>query len=421
MVPGSKGGIVISFIVYLIAAFCAIGLVTYWVPLIASRWYRPPALEPLDMSGLVPTLHVLIPCHNGEASLPSIVESLHAQIYPKDKVRITVLVDNCTDNSLAVAKRLGVEVYERNDLANKGKGYAMNAFFQNSLRTQAFDALVLFDVDGRVEADYLMRVARYIANGHKILQGTPLSKNAGVNSLTRVGDIIQDLLRVHQKGRMVLGLQPLMFGGFGEVIHRTALEKLDWEIGSGRMSDDLELGLRAFLCGIPIQYAPDLAVYNDLTESADAIRRQRRRWAIANLQSFPVYVGPLLAQLFRGRWKALDILFGILMLPSFATLFLTISLMFAVSFVAEIFFGAAAFHLPLFFFMLLFEVAYLVRALTWARPHISIGDFKAFVNYIGIRGLSIVDAIVHYRSREWLPTSHKSDAELGFALKKRDQ
>lgn len=56
------------------------------------------------------TVTVLIPAHNEEVSLPATIDSLMAQSHPPE--RVIVVADNCTDGTVALARRAGVEVFE---------------------------------------------------------------------------------------------------------------------------------------------------------------------------------------------------------------------------------------------------------------------------------------------------------------------
>jgi len=84
-----------------------------------------------------------------------------------------------------------------------------------------------------------------------------------------------------------------------------------------------------FLRGIPICYTPDLAVINDLPSSAQAVKKQRRRWTRSIFRLTPKYIGPLMGQALRGQGAALEILCNVLLNPSFSNLFifLTVTLL----------------------------------------------------------------------------------------------
>ena len=64
---------------------------------------------------------VLICARNEEQVIAALIESLHRQTYPADKLHIFVLADNCTDDTAAVARSAGAEVYVRHNRNHIGK------------------------------------------------------------------------------------------------------------------------------------------------------------------------------------------------------------------------------------------------------------------------------------------------------------
>ena len=66
---------------------------------------------------------VLVPAHNESMGLLATLEAVKKQLQSGD--RLLVVADNCTDDTAVIAKAAGAEVAERHDLANIGKGYAL--------------------------------------------------------------------------------------------------------------------------------------------------------------------------------------------------------------------------------------------------------------------------------------------------------
>src|SRR5437016_5380084 len=68
-----------------------------------------------------PTAALLVPAHNEALGIRATIESLLAQMSPGD--RVVVIADNCTDETMQVARDCGAEVIERTELTKRGKGY----------------------------------------------------------------------------------------------------------------------------------------------------------------------------------------------------------------------------------------------------------------------------------------------------------
>lgn len=68
---------------------------------------------------------ILIPAHNEEAILAETLQSCAAVDYPRDLYEVTVIADNCTDKTPEIATQHGVSCWERHDLQQPGKGFAL--------------------------------------------------------------------------------------------------------------------------------------------------------------------------------------------------------------------------------------------------------------------------------------------------------
>jgi cellulose synthase/poly-beta-1,6-N-acetylglucosamine synthase-like glycosyltransferase len=56
---------------------------------------------------------ILIPAHNEALTLPALLASIQQLIYPKDKLKVIVIADNCNDNTPFIARNSGAIVFER--------------------------------------------------------------------------------------------------------------------------------------------------------------------------------------------------------------------------------------------------------------------------------------------------------------------
>src|SRR5262245_398722 len=86
----------------------------------------------------------LIPAHNEERLLPSLVENLSRLDYPRELYAIHVVADNCTDRTAELARAGGAIAHERFDSENAGKGYALQWLLQQIWeRQEPHDALII--------------------------------------------------------------------------------------------------------------------------------------------------------------------------------------------------------------------------------------------------------------------------------------
>lgn len=129
-------------------------------------------------------LTVLIPAHNegskvGQA-IPQITETLNSLIgqtvVPN---RIVVIADNCTDDTVALAKQQGVGVFETKENVHKKAG-GLNQWLDKNLAVCADDELIMvMDADSALNPDFLENALSYNKKGYHAVGGVFLGKEGG--------------------------------------------------------------------------------------------------------------------------------------------------------------------------------------------------------------------------------------------------
>ncbi|HVP10343.1 MAG TPA: glycosyltransferase family 2 protein, partial [Phycisphaerae bacterium] len=108
-------------------------------------------------------LIVQIPCLNEEATLPATLRDIPRQIEGIDKVEILIIDDGCTDRTVEVARRLGVD-HIISFPANRGLGHAFAAGIDFCLRHGA-DIIVNTDGDNQYYGGDIPKLVRPIVEG----------------------------------------------------------------------------------------------------------------------------------------------------------------------------------------------------------------------------------------------------------------
>lgn len=113
------------------------------------------------------TVTVLIPAHNEERSLASTISSLLSQSHRPE--RVLVVADNCTDSTVEVARRAGVEVFET--VANdKKKAGALNQALARLLPGQGDNDLVMvMDADTVLDPGFLEAAVRRFTDDRALM------------------------------------------------------------------------------------------------------------------------------------------------------------------------------------------------------------------------------------------------------------
>lgn len=114
-------------------------------------------LHPSHISHI--NITVLIPAHNEALSLPHTLASLAAQTRPPDN--IIVVADNCTDETVNIARSFGVQAYET--ARNTGrKAGALNQVLASILPgMDSQDVLLVMDADSQINESFLESAANY--------------------------------------------------------------------------------------------------------------------------------------------------------------------------------------------------------------------------------------------------------------------
>src|SRR5947209_5677583 len=73
---------------------------------------------------------VLVPAHNEEALIGRLLDSIAQVDYPRDRFDVCVVADNCTDETAALSRSRGAQVYERHDERERAKGFALRWLLQ---------------------------------------------------------------------------------------------------------------------------------------------------------------------------------------------------------------------------------------------------------------------------------------------------
>ncbi|MEO5883637.1 MAG: glycosyltransferase family 2 protein, partial [Caldimonas sp.] len=116
-----------------------------------ESWTKAQALP--ERSG---TFAVLMPAHDEAGGIEPVIRAVLAQLAPGD--RLLVVADNCSDTTAEVASAAGAEVIERQDIARRGKGYALDHGVRWLERAPPA-AVVILDADCIAAAQALPRLA----------------------------------------------------------------------------------------------------------------------------------------------------------------------------------------------------------------------------------------------------------------------
>jgi cellulose synthase/poly-beta-1,6-N-acetylglucosamine synthase-like glycosyltransferase len=258
-----------------------------------------------------PSVALLIPAHNEELVIGQTIETIIPQLTKQD--RLIVIADNCSDRTAAIARSFGVTVIERNNLQEKGKGYALD-YGVKFLESNPPEVVIVFDADCYVHSGTIEQLARQAQTLGRPVQPVNLLKRQDrsnpKSSISELAFMVKNLVR--PSGLARLGLPCLVTMGTAfpwSIIHQAPL-------ASSHLAEDMELGIDVALAGYPPIFCPSAKVTGVLPQKDCAATNQRIRWEQGHLSTLMARVPQLLkAAIVQKRLDLLTIALDLSILP----------------------------------------------------------------------------------------------------------
>jgi hypothetical protein len=244
---------------------------------------RNPAAAATVEEGSPLRLAVLVPAHDEEEGIGATLGSLAACEYPTASRRIVVIADNCSDGTAARASAAGVEVWERTDPSQRGKGYALIWALRRLLAEEdSVDAIVMVDADCTVSENMLSAIERRLRAGASAVQvdyvaGNP--EDSHVSALRFGAFALADTVRFLGKQRLGLSCGLV---GTGMGFRRELLERTPWSATG--LVEDGEYHLHLVLAGERAEFVAEASVSQAVPTSMRASSEQQARWERGRLQ-----------------------------------------------------------------------------------------------------------------------------------------
>lgn len=294
---------VFNFVLWLFFTFCFFYQIVYFViGYLKNEVVLPKAKKQHRFA-------FLIAAHNEEVVIAQLVQSILAQKYPRELFDVYVVADACTDKTANRAREAGAVVFERDDLARKGKSWALDMGFNKILRDKGdtyYDAFIVFDADNLLSRDYLKEMNKLLDLGY--LAGTSLrnSKNFD-SSWVSAANAIWFLreARYLNNARMLLNTS-CAISGSGWMVSTDIIRGMQgWDFHL--LTEDIQFSTFCASHGIKIGYAP-AEFYDEQPVTFKASWIQRMRWTKGFYQVFFSYVGDLMKGISKRSFASYDLL-----------------------------------------------------------------------------------------------------------------
>jgi cellulose synthase/poly-beta-1,6-N-acetylglucosamine synthase-like glycosyltransferase len=235
--------------------------------------------ERLDTASMnVANIAVLIPAHNESSGIIATLKSIQPQLRPQD--RLLVVADNCSDDTADVAATNGVEVIQRSDSNNRGKGYALD-FGLRHLAQNPPEVVVVIDADCILEANTLNQLAASARNSSRPVQALYLMYAKGTDFKSKISEFawcVKNLVR--PLGYANLGL-PCQLMGTGMAFPWNII--LNADLANGNIVEDMKLGIDLSIAGTPPLFYSASKVTSYFPVISEVQSGQKTRWEHGHL------------------------------------------------------------------------------------------------------------------------------------------
>ena len=224
-----------------------------------------------------PKVAIIVPAYNEEENITNTINSLLNLDYPKGKLKIYIVDDGSTDNTLKILE----ENFKENKLVkilskeNEGKANAVNFALKNI--EEDVDLIGLLDADSFVPEHSLKEVIKSFQKDKKVYAVTSAIKIHKTDTLIRKMQNAEYNLSIWlRKVFDNLGSIFIIPGPFS-FYKREVFDKLGY-FREAHGTEDLEMGMRMQKAGLKIVNNPRAVVYTVSPKTPTQLIKQRLRW-----------------------------------------------------------------------------------------------------------------------------------------------
>jgi cellulose synthase/poly-beta-1,6-N-acetylglucosamine synthase-like glycosyltransferase len=281
--------IVVDLILAIISVLLFTPSLVLFVQVLSATLFTP-SLED-DVEPTEATIAVLIPAHNESQGIVATLNSIKPQLKHGD--RILVVADNCSDDTYSVALENGVEAIQRHDLANRGKGFALDFGVQHLSKLPP-KVLVIIDADCVLAPDCLGLLAAFSLKNYRPIQALDMMYAKGDDLKSKIAEFawcVKNMVR--PLGYANLGL-PCQLMGTGMAFPWAIIANTD--IANGNLVEDMKLGLDLSKLGLTPMFYMGAKVSSYFPLASDVQSSQHRRWEHGHLAMIIKEAPKLIAQ-----------------------------------------------------------------------------------------------------------------------------
>jgi 1,2-diacylglycerol 3-beta-glucosyltransferase len=280
--------IIFSIVGACAAAVLVLPVLSDLISLIRLPWRR--AVSNVRRAVHIPSRFLfLIPAHDEETLIEECVWSVLAMDYPRDRVTVIVLADNCSDRTAIRARACGVECWERTDAVLRGKPRAL-AWALARAPLQSFDAVVILDADAVVNPGYARALDALGPLRSKAIECYDDVRNRSASALTRMA-ALYSAARFQAAFRLKNALGLTIPLSDGMCVGTDVLREHPWSAFG--LAEDWEVYAILTAAGVPVGLCIGAHLYAEEARNLQQASTQRQRWLTGRLSAL-LTLGPAL-------------------------------------------------------------------------------------------------------------------------------
>jgi cellulose synthase/poly-beta-1,6-N-acetylglucosamine synthase-like glycosyltransferase len=346
---------------------------------------------------------LIIPAHNEEILIEDTVQNLLKMDYNADSYSIFVVVDNCSDKTKDICSHYPINIMERKDNKNIGKGFAIQWAIER-IEVDRFDAILIIDADCTAKLNLLKVLSRHLSKGEDAIQcyiEVPNRNDSWFTEIIFVSRVINNRLFHYPRYRLGLTI-PLM--GTGMCFSKRTIKNFGW-LANG-LSEDWEYYSMLVENGVRTSFAIDAVIYQRESTSLRQATSQRFRWARGRFDVVRAHVAKLLFAGINNRNFRVSEAALVLILPNLSML-ININLLIILGnyILHEMGASKAIFIMPIFSVICLITIIFMGTHLSGNYKRMFVACLMSPIFLLWKFGIDFLSFTGIYRSGGWVRTN----------------
>ncbi len=227
------------------------------------------------------TATIVIPAYNEEENISKTILSALKLDYPKKKLKIVIVNDGSTDDTLKIARKFekkysNVKVINQKNI---GKGASLNKVLKHTNT----DLFIVFDSDSRIEKSALKKIVPYFEEKDVAAVSPFMIVEKPKNLLQKIQYIEYLIFSFLRKIHSITDIVNVIPGPFS--VYKTKILKEIKGFDENSIVEDQEVAWRLQKKGYRILHETNAKVYTVTPDNIRKLVNQRKRWYKGSLET----------------------------------------------------------------------------------------------------------------------------------------